>query len=323
MLWGMPTEFMTQQSISDIYGEVREFRTPHKDHYHHHSLRRAQVTDDTEQTLALLDAYFKHGYLDAQVTAQALVSWAHEKDVFNSTYLGPSSRRALQRLMRGGDDPAQTGLFGTTVGGAMRMLPVAWASLGDQNRAVHTAVQVSMPTHGTSLAISGAAAMALALMECFSEGSDLAPILTAACEGAKLGLSYGYPYPGASIAKRIRWAVDLAVSAPDLKSASAALYDYIGGVDMVPHEIIPPVVMALFARPEEPMERLIGAVNIGGDTDTIASMLGALLGAFYGVDVFPPQAMWEEIEYTNGIDFHYYAVQMTRKLKTGGFSDER
>lgn len=70
------------------------------------------------------------------------------------------------------------------------------------------------------------------------------------------------------------------------------------------------------------MERLIGAVNIGGDTDTIASMLGALLGAFYGVDVFP-QAMWEEIEYTNGIDFHYYAVQMTRKLKTGGFSDER
>ncbi len=25
---GMPTEFMTQQSISDIYGEVREFRTP-------------------------------------------------------------------------------------------------------------------------------------------------------------------------------------------------------------------------------------------------------------------------------------------------------
>ncbi len=177
MLWGMPTEFMTQQSISDIYGEVREFRTPHKDHYHHHSLRRAQVTDDTEQTLALLDAYFKHGYLDAQVTAQALVSWAHEKDVFNSTYLGPSSRRALQRLMRGGDDPAQTGLFGTTVGGAMRMLPVAWASLGDQNRAVHTAVQVSMPTHGTSLAISGAAAMALALMECFRKAQTWHPFL--------------------------------------------------------------------------------------------------------------------------------------------------
>ncbi len=116
----------------------------------------------------------------------------------------------------------------------------------------------------------------------------------------------------------------MAVSAPDLKSASAALYDYIGGVDMVPpHEIIPPVVMALFARPEEPMERLIGAVNIGGDTDTIASMLGALLGGHFTVLMCFPQAMWEEIEYTNGIDFHYYAVQMTRKLKTGGFSDER
>ena len=84
--------------------------------------------------------------------------------------------------------------------------------------------------------------------------------------------------------------MDISLTYPDLESAVQELYDYVG-VDMVPHEIVP-VVLALFSRDEDPMERLVGAVNIGGDTDTIASMLGALLGAHYGVDVFPRE-MWK------------------------------
>ena len=308
---GMPTEFMTQQAISEKYGVVRELCAPHQEHYHHHYLTRAQITDDTEQTLALLDAFFRHGKLNADVAAEALVTWAKEKDVFNSTYLGPSSKKALQRLMSG-EDPQETGFFGTTIGGAMRMLPVALTCLGDLEQAIETAVEVSMPTHGTSLAISGATSMAAALVESFADVADQESVINAACHGAERGLAYGYPYPGPSIAKRIRWAVDLSVSAPDLQSALSELYDYVG-VDMVPHEIVP-VVMALFARPEEPMELLIGAANIGGDTDTIASMLGALLGAHYGVDVFPV-AMWKEIETVNMIDLEKYAAQVWRSIE--------
>lgn len=308
---GMPTEFMTQQAIRETYGIVRELQAPHKDHYHHHYMSRAQITDDTEQTLALLDAFFRHGTLDANVAAEALVTWAEEKDVFNSTYLGPSSKKALERLMQG-DDPKQTGHFGTTIGGAMRMLPVALSCLGDLEKAIQTAAEVSMPTHGTSLAISGAAAMAAGLVESFAEGSDHKSVIAAACQGAERGLAYGYPYPGPSIAKRIRWAVDLSLAQPDLEGAAAALYDYVG-VDMVPHEIVP-VVMALFARSEEPMELLISAANIGGDTDTIAAMLGSLLGAFHGVKVFP-ESMWREIEAVNKIDLEHYAAQIMQGIE--------
>ncbi|HOB40644.1 MAG: ADP-ribosylglycohydrolase family protein [Limnochordia bacterium] len=300
---GMPTEFMTQEAIREVYGMVRELRAPHPQHYHSTHLVKGQITDDTEQTLALLDAFFRHGRLDAEVAAESLMEWAREKNVFGSTYLGPSSKKALQRLLDG-EDPRQTGFFGTTIGGAMRMLPVALACLGDRERAVRTAAEVSMPTHGTSQAISGAAAFACALVESFEPDAHRDSILEAACWGAERGRAFGKPYPGPSLAKRIRWAVELSLAAPDLPGAGRELYDLVG-VDMVPHEIVP-VVLALFARPEEPMERLLAAVNIGGDTDTIASMLGALLGAHYGVEVFPKE-MWKEIEAVNGIDLQEYA----------------
>ena len=305
---GMPTEFMTYQAIRDVYGMVRELVAPHKDHYH--TLTRGQITDDTEQTLALLDALFRHGTLNAEVAAEALVTWAKEKDVFHSTYLGPSSKKALQRLLEG-EDPKATGFFGTTIGGAMRMLPVALFCLDDPQSTARIAAAVSMPTHGTTLAISGAAAMATGLVESFREGSSKASVVSAACHGAEEGLKFGYPYPGPSIAKRIRWAIDLAQSEPDLESATAALYDYVG-VDMVPHEIVP-VVMALFALPAEPMQLLIAAANIGGDTDTIAAMLGSLVGAFHGVGAFP-EGMWREIEVINKIDLEDYANQVMQGI---------
>lgn len=309
---GMPAEFMTQADIKKTYGTLRELRAPDPKHYHHHHLGRAQITDDTEQTLALLDAYFRHGELTAKVAAEALITWAKDKDVFNSTYLGPSSKKALERLMEG-DDPKETGLFGTTIGGAMRMLPVALTCLGDVERAIEIGAQVSMPTHGTSHAISGATAMAAGLVEAFKPGVSKEDVITAACHGAQRGLSFGFPYPGPSIAKRIRWAVDIAVSEPTVKGAVAELYDYVG-VDMVPHEIVP-VVMALFARSDEPMELIIGAANIGGDTDTIASMLGSLLGAYYGVDAFPLE-MWKEIEAVNNLDLEAYAEKLMLQSDT-------
>lgn len=317
---GMPTELMTQEAIGQTYGVVRELRAPDPTHYHHGHLTRAQITDDTEQTLALLDAFFHHKTLNAEVAAEALITWANDKDVFNTTYLGPSSKKALQQLMAG-EDPRTTGSYGTTIGGAMRMLPVALVCLGDEEQAIKTAVEVSLPTHGTNQAIAGATAMAAALVESFREGASRGSIIDAACRGAQRGLSYGYPYPGASISKRIRLAVDLSVNAPTLRVALKDLYEIIG-VDMVPREIVP-VVMGLLARPEEPMELLIGAANIGGDTDTIAAMLGSLLGAFHGVSAFPEE-MWREIERVNGIDLEEYTARLMLALESSGrVSNER
>lgn len=302
---GMPTEFMTPGAIQEKYGEVRELRAPHLNHIH--KLHRGQVTDDTEQILALLDAYFKHGKMSVHVAVEGLITWAEEKDVFNSTYLGPSSKRALEGLLAG-CDPHTTGFMGKTIGAAMRVPAVALVHHGsDVESVVKQAADVSLPTHGTNLAISGATSMAVALRAAFN-GSNIHSVIEAAKYGAEKGLAYGYPYPSASVAKRISWAVDLTSDLSDPWDAADILYDIIG-VDMVPHEIIP-VVMALFAlETSDPMESLFIAVNMGGDTDTIGALLGALLGAFYGVDIFP-EDMWREVDQLNQLELEKYAKRL-------------
>ena len=39
------------------------------------------------------------------------------------------------------------------------------------------------------------------------------------------------------------------------------------------------------------MKAILSAVNMGGDTDTIASMAGAIAGAYRGIEAFPEEAV--------------------------------
>ena len=49
------------------------------------------------------------------------------------------------------------------------------------------------------------------------------------------------------------------------------------------------------------LDALCLAASLGGDTDTIAAMLGAMLGACLGMQCWPP-AMIEQIKRVNGLD---------------------
>jgi len=48
-------------------------------------------------------------------------------------------------------------------------------------------------------------------------------------------------------------------------------------------------------------EALCLAASLGGDTDTIAAMLGAMLGACLGLQCWP-ESMIEQVKQVNGLD---------------------
>ncbi|WP_181833979.1 ADP-ribosylglycohydrolase family protein, partial [Klebsiella pneumoniae] len=49
-----------------------------------------------------------------------------------------------------------------------------------------------------------------------------------------------------------------------------------------------PAAFGLFACcPNSAVDAIISGVNIGNDTDTVATMVGAISGAFHGVEAFP------------------------------------
>ena len=120
--------------------------------------------------------------------------------------------------------------------------------------------------------------------------ANLASIIEAgiygAIEGERLGSETGATLAGPSVKRRIEWAVDLAKQDKPLIEIMDDISDLIG-TGLAAAEAVPAVFGLIQASFDQPMEAIIAAVNIGNDTDTIATMVGGVLGAYYGNEAFP------------------------------------
>src|SRR4030095_7461027 len=120
----------------------------------------------------------------------------------------PSSSAAVAALVSGGPVD-EVGRFGATNGAAMRIAPVGLIiSHGDLDALVDLVVEASRVTHYTSVAIAGAAAVAAAVSGGI-DGASVADATTLAIRAADLGERGGEWVAGASVARRIAWAISL------------------------------------------------------------------------------------------------------------------
>ena len=120
--------------------------------------------------------------------------------------LGPSTKRALAALAAG-VDPAEAGLSGTTNGAAMRIAPVGIAvPVGDA--LVDRVVEASFVTHGTGVALAGAAAVAAAVSAGI-DGAGVRDTFAVAADAAEQAAERGRWVAAADVAARIRWATKM------------------------------------------------------------------------------------------------------------------
>ncbi|HEX4250364.1 MAG TPA: ADP-ribosylglycohydrolase family protein, partial [Pseudonocardia sp.] len=216
---------------------------------------------------------------------EALELW--EQDMVrrgSADLLGPSTRRAIERL-RAGESPEQSGRDGTTNGAAMRIAPVGIAVPASEPAALlDLVVQASRVTHNTGLGLGAAAAVAAAVSAGVG-GADLPDALDVAERAAEVGGRLGHWAAGGSMAPRIRWARGWVRGMSRLELADAVA-DVIG-TSVASQES----VVAAFALAEglgdDPGEALRTAAGLGGDTDTVAAICGAVLGARHGVSGLP------------------------------------
>jgi len=300
---GMPTEFMTPEQIAAEYGRVVNL-VPPPDWHPRAALGRGRVTDDTEQALALAEVYLRDGQVRAEAVAQAVLDWAAAQREHLALYLGPSTRRALDAL-RAGESPRQSGRQGKTNGAAMRIAPVGIVNAGNLEGALLDTVEACLPTHGTTLAISGAAAVACAVAEAMRNDATLEAVLKAAMEGALRGRQHGDWAWTPPLELRIALAVRLVHEAESEAEALQALYDYVG-VDMLVAESIPTAFGLVALAEGDPMRAVHYAANIGGDTDTIGAIAGAICGALRGIRAVD-RALLAEVEQVNGLDLETVA----------------
>ncbi len=277
---GLPTEMLTPELIAEWYGEIRGL-TPIDARHPHHNLPRGSVSDDTDQALLLAHVLLDDGTIEPNRFAQRLLEWSRTPRVRENRFIGNATRRALEAIATG--TPVETAGHGETIGAAMRVAPVALACATPE-KLITQVVASCVPTHNTHAAISGAMAVAFGVADALNPDATLATMLDAACEGARIGGTFGAWSWTPPLDRRLAW-VWRTCEGMSQQDVSRFVYDVVGTGEP-PWDLVASAFAILRATNAEPMPALFAAANAGGDTDTLAAIVGALVGALRGAYAF-------------------------------------
>jgi poly(ADP-ribose) glycohydrolase ARH3 len=184
-------------------------------------------------------------------------------------------------------------------GGAMRVAPVGLAFHGDLKKAAAIAIESSRPTHSHSLAYQGAVIQCLAVaiatsMNEVSAADFLHPLRMSLRQFADL-MQDTSKFDRAL--NEIEGGLARGASCPEMASLL--------GTGITAQEAVPMAIYCFLRHPDSYRDVIHQAVFIGGDTDTIACMAGAISGAFLGRNAIPDQwtaAVHEDRYSVSGLD---------------------
>jgi ADP-ribosylglycohydrolase len=281
---GMPTQQLDRARAKFILGSPPGFRDGPAENPIAHGLPAGSVTDDTMQCVLMADLLVTGGgAIEPQRLAEALLAWEREMaERGRSLLLGPSTKRALAAVAAG-HDPSLTGRTGTTNGAAMRITPVGIVTpVEPLERLLAAVVAADQVTHDTDIAHAGAAAVA-AVVSAGVNGETFEKAMPRAIRAAG---HFGFAGP---FEEALR-----------LSSVDAIVERFGTGVETA--ESVPTAFGVARLCHGDVWEAGIQAAALGGDTDTIAALAGAMVGACTGLSALPPDAVLKVRE-VNDLDF--------------------
>ena len=250
-------------AVGDALGATVEFLTPREiqeDHGVHREikgggwlrLRKGQVTDDTEMSLALGKAILETGGVEANTIAAAFSAWMSGEP----PDIGHTVRRGIARYRQTGETQTPHSIQDAGNGACMRSLPIALCTLGAGAAEVAEASRIqSHVTHHSLLADAGTLTVVRMV------------------QAALLGGGKGHLK---ELADR------LVVEVPQYRYDRRRMEHPSGYLV----ETLRAVFQALFAT-EGFESALVDVVNRGGDSDTTGAILGMIAGALYGPEAIP------------------------------------
>ncbi|PSL95003.1 ADP-ribosylglycohydrolase family protein [Pseudomonas sp. R9.37] len=301
---GMPTQSLSREQVQQRFGAITGLEDADADQPIAPNMPAGSITDDTEQAILVGELLVEgNGKIEPTVLAQRLIDWeAAMRAKGSQDLLGPSTKRAIDMILAG-HTPEESGRFGTTNGAAMRITPVGIAAdVSDPAPFIQAVIQACQVTHNTTLGISSAAAVA-AVVSAGINGVDLGEALNIGTQIAQQAENHGHWVAGGRISTRISWARTLSVGSGDKALFADLLYELIGTSVASQESVVVSFALAqqVAVGAMSALEAVCLAASLGGDTDTIAAMLGAMLGACLGMQCWPP-VMIEQVKQVNGLD---------------------
>jgi ADP-ribosylglycohydrolase len=299
---GKQTELLSQDAIRRRYPHgVRGFEGPPGSTIPRYvgnrkrEWRIGETTDDTERTIAVARAIIGDG--------GAIGHTSVGREMLPCTKCVHPGVMSLWEFHQAGD-PARVATRHDGCGAAIRVAPVGILYTSDRrDEIVNGAREASIPTHGGSIGIAAAAATAAAVSAAI-DGAEPRDIIAHA-EQAAAEAERRWPGAGSGFAAAVRQVHEDLSSAPPLRAAEVPARYF-------PNQplTIVPLALGLATVLRSAEEAILLAANIGGDSDSVASIAGGILGAAYPGTI--NQAWYEVVEQVNGHGLAAIAAELAR-----------
>ena len=303
---GAATELRTPDEIFQTFGHwVTDFEIPPADVFAG-GRKAGQITDDFSSAYFTIQAILAaNGKITPQIARAGILAWA--KSEYFEAFAGPTTRAAINQLIKEGrlQENSLLGRCGkATNGAAMKAFVGGVFQPGNWDFAIESAISIAEVTHPYHLCLSGAAAVAAAVSEAITKEATVDSIFEAGIYGAKrgaeIGIERGMQIAGPSVWKRMELAREMISRETDPVAGLDAIREIIGtGIHV--SESVPAVFGIICLSKGDADTGIHYAVNIGDDTDTIATMVGAILGGYNGASDWGDKYL-AQIEETNQID---------------------
>ncbi len=257
--FGMPLEFLPPRPLRELVVEMQHGRLP-----------AGHFTDDTEMALALAESLLAHRPLNPAYLTGRFVSWYES----NPDDIGIQTSTILRRASRGEDalkvatellkiNPDAAGN-----GSLMRCWPVTLAFWNDLPQLMETSALQSRVTHAHEDCVN-ACVVANLVMALLVQGDEIPAAISQALELAEHPLNVTERVEGAPHKTRS----ELPNSGWVLHTLESALWG--------------------LTTTNNFKDAIIQVANLGHDTDTAATVAGALAGAAYGLSAIPME--WRKL----------------------------
>jgi len=270
---GHPTEFIG--SFADIYERYGPEGVTCFELFHEHEGRRfAPYTDDTQMAEVVLRTLLAgHSNLDETMRrlADGFVRWSENPQGGHRTP-GNACMSGCRRLARGVPWREAGGATAGGCGSVMRAYPFGLVFAHDLEQAEHWAVEHSRLTHQDPIALAACAAMAVGMARIRRRE---APALVVSEMVAAAGRY------SARTAAMMAIAVEEARTGVGPQETLERLQGWAA------HEAIAAAVYIFTRHPDDPRAAILEGANTPGDSDSIATLAGALVGGRCGMAVLP------------------------------------
>jgi len=257
---GEPVEDRSRRWIAKQYGDVTGYLVP-----------SPTISSDTLLTLITADSILADPVdHPARLASRLLGAQVPTR--------GRSMKHARTELLAGRPwwQAAMPKSAGTAGAARCAAFGLMWA--GDPQRAAYEAALSASVTHGHPVATTAAAAFAAAVALAASGDGPLDGSWIEAVTRIATGFEQGAA-PGKTIVDRLS-------VLPALLDQPAESVLAIIGTGVIANETVPAALWCAAAH-AVPVDGVYAAVSAGGDTDTIASMAGACIGARHGEAAWP------------------------------------